>query len=74
MFHQVFNLFHLLKSIFSFFFSEELSVNSVVTDSSSRVTKRTVCQKFYSKLQYCLLHSSYSHNDQERVSGTRSFI
>ena len=30
------------------------SANSVVTDSSSRVTKRTVRQRFYPKLQNCL--------------------
>ena len=38
------------------------SANSVVTESSSRVTKRTVRQRFYPKLQNCLFIPAMTPN------------
>jgi hypothetical protein len=63
-----------LKSISCLFFYKNLrgivrkskvreSANSVVTESSSRVTKRTVRQRFYPKLQNCLFIPAMTPND-----------
>ena len=63
------------KSFSCLFFHENLrgivrcrkfrkSANSVVTDSSSRVTKRTVRQRFYPKLQNCLFIPAMTPNDR----------
>jgi len=40
------------------------SANSVVTDSSGRVTERTVRQRFYPKLQNCLFIPAMTPNDR----------
>jgi len=63
------------KSISCLFFHKNLrgivrqaefrkSANSVVTDSLSRVTERTVRQRFYPKLQNCLFIPATAPNDR----------